>query len=196
MKIFVICSVRIATPEYRKMLEDYVFVLEKDGHIVHLPHRDTNQEATEFDINNRNMQAIKESDEVHIFYSSESLGTHFDMGVAFALNKKIKVIQSEKYGDEKSYARMLRTWENCYEKINNINIDTDNFTDFAKDEHVSNLKRLGESNYKSMVGQTVYYVKKSYGEHKIINWCPIKSEFLLSLDGDKFYSNPFRIFKK
>jgi len=195
MKIFIISSVRYATTEYRKMLEDYVSLLEKDGHIIYLPHRDTNQDAPEYDINNRNMQAIKNCDEVHIFYSSKSLGTHFDMGVAFALNKKIKVIQSEKYGNEKSYARLLDTWENCYDKTNNINVDTNNFTDFTKDEHISNLKRLGESKYSSMVGQTVYYVKKSYGEHKIIDWCPIKSEFLLSLDGTKFWSNPFRIFK-
>jgi len=178
------------------MLEEYVSILEKDGHIVHLPHRDTNQDASEYDINTRNMQAIKESDEVHIFYSSISLGTHFDMGVAFALNKKIRVIQSEEYGDEKSYARMLETWEKSYDKINNIKLDVDDFYDFTEDEHITNLKRLGESNYSSMVGQLVYYSKKSYGDHKIIDWCPIKREFLLSLDNDKFWSNPFRIFKK
>jgi hypothetical protein len=34
------------------------------------------------------------------------------MGAAFALNKRIKVIESEKYGEGKSFARMLDEWQN------------------------------------------------------------------------------------
>jgi UDP-N-acetylglucosamine 2-epimerase len=81
-----------ATEEYKKQLEDYVSKLEIEGHKVHLPHRDTNQQGSGIDICKQNRKAIELSDEVHLFYSAESQGTHFDMGVAFALRKTIKVI--------------------------------------------------------------------------------------------------------
>lgn len=110
-RVFIICTVRGATPEYQKELEDYVESLESQGIKVHLPHRDTNQKATGIEICNQNAHAIKASDEVHIFYNPESQGTHFDMGVAFSLGKKIVVVKSIEYGPGKSYARMLHEWE-------------------------------------------------------------------------------------
>lgn len=112
MKIFVICSVRGMDEEYRKKLEDHVTALEQEGHTVHLPHRDTNQEASGLEICSQNLNAIEEADEIHIFYSSKSQGTHFDMGCAFALGKCIKVIENETYDPAvKSFARMLNEWQ-------------------------------------------------------------------------------------
>ena len=111
MKIFIICSVRGADDDYRKKLEEYVEQLEDNGHEVHLPHRDTDQNARGYDICRTNAKAIKNADEVHIFYNPESQGTHFDMGVAFALKKTITVIENVKYEKGKSYARMLTEWE-------------------------------------------------------------------------------------
>lgn len=110
MNIFVICSVRGASDVYRKKLEDYAEKLESEGHKVHLPHRDTDQTARGFDICTENMEAIKNSDEVHIFYLLTSQGTHFDMGVAFALGKKIRVLEAEIVELGKSYPRMLMEW--------------------------------------------------------------------------------------
>ena len=110
-KIFIICTVRGATPEYQKELEDYVDLLEAKGIKVHLPHRDTNQNDTGYNICNQNANAISMADEVHIFYNPDSQGTHFDMGVAFSLNKKIVVVKSVKYGPGKSYPRMLDEWQ-------------------------------------------------------------------------------------
>ena len=109
-KVFIICTVRGADEEYVKKLEDYVANLEAQGVKVHLPHRDTNQEATGLEICTQNMQAIAKSNEVHIFYNSKSQGTHFDMGVAFAMGKRIVVVETEKYGPGKSYPRMLDEW--------------------------------------------------------------------------------------
>ena len=111
MKIFIICSVRDAVQEYRDRLESYTKILEDKGDKVHLPHRDTDQEATGLAICEQNAEAIREADEVHIFFNSSSKGSHFDMGVAFALNKTIRVIQSEPYVPGKSFARMLKEWE-------------------------------------------------------------------------------------
>lgn len=119
MKVFIICSVRGASEEYRIKLENYVSKLEADGIEVHLPHRDTNQIARGYDICKQNAKAIKEADEVHIFYSKDSQGTHFDMGVSFALDKKIVVVENDIYGEGKSYPRMLDEWqnENNFQKI-------------------------------------------------------------------------------
>jgi len=111
MKIFIICTVRGASEEYKKKLEDYVSDLESKGHILHLPHRDTNQNLNGIDICKINATAILNADEVHIFYNSTSQGTHFDMGVAFALGKKIKVIENGEITMGKSYPRMLVEWE-------------------------------------------------------------------------------------
>lgn len=109
-KIFVICSVRGTSDEYKRKLEEYVQNLESNDCVVHLPHRDTNQNARGIDICTQNANAIREADEVHIFYNGTSQGTHFDMGVAFALKKKLVVVENEKYGEGKSYPRMIDEW--------------------------------------------------------------------------------------
>lgn len=111
MNVFIISSVRNASLEYVKMLDDYVVSLEAKGKNVYLPHRDTDQRDTGLNICKKNREAIRKSDEIHIFYSSGSQGTHFDMGMAFAMNKKIVVIENEKYGEGKSYPRMLDEWQ-------------------------------------------------------------------------------------
>lgn len=111
MNVFIISSVRNATEEYRDKLNNYVLSLEQNGHMVHLPHRDTDQNNTGLNICKENRGAILKADEVHIFYSSSSQGTHFDMGMAFALKKKIIVVENEQYGEGKSYPRMLNEWQ-------------------------------------------------------------------------------------
>ena len=111
MKIFIICSVRQATIEYSKKLYSYAHKLEQAGHQVHLPPRDTNQHALGINICRQNKQAIKEADEIHVFYSSQSQGTHFDLGMAFGLEKWIKIFQNETYGIGKSFPHMLVEWE-------------------------------------------------------------------------------------
>ena len=74
-----------------------------------------------------------------------------------------------------------------------MNIETTNFENFTADEYRDNLLRLGAVSHSSLVGKTVYYVKSQYGEHKVVKWDENKAEFLLDLDGQKFWSNPFRI---
>lgn len=106
-KIYICCTVRGATEEYKKKLEDYVTKLEQQTHIVHLPHRDTNQNATGIEICIENMNAIKTADEIHVFYNSKSQGSHFDLGMAFVLEKKIIVVENEIYGEGKSFPRMI-----------------------------------------------------------------------------------------
>jgi len=111
MNIFIICTVRDASTEYRRKLEKYAEDLENAGHSVHLPHRDTNQNASGLNICQENKNAIIKADEVHIFYNLSSQGTHFDMGMAFMAGKKIKIIENVQYEEGKSYPRMLTEWE-------------------------------------------------------------------------------------
>lgn len=113
-KVFVICTVRGASDEYKQKLEDYVKKLESEGCKVHLPHRDTDQNASGYDICNQNARAIASSHEVHIFYNPDSQGTHFDMGVAFAYGRKIVVVENVEYGPGKSYPRMLDEWASIF----------------------------------------------------------------------------------
>ena len=111
MKIFIICSVRDATQKYRDELEAYTSKLERDGITVHLPHRDTDQTVTGIGICTQNKNAIMDSDEVHIFYNRSSQGTHFDMGMAFVLKKKIVLVSTAQRTAEKSFQNTLVDWE-------------------------------------------------------------------------------------
>lgn len=68
-----------------------------------------------------------------------------------------------------------------------------NFKDFSLNEYKENLKRLGVNSHFELIGRKCYYVKQSYGIHEILNFNPGIGEFLLCLDGDRFYTLPFRI---
>ncbi|HSW64026.1 MAG TPA: nucleoside 2-deoxyribosyltransferase [Dissulfurispiraceae bacterium] len=110
MNIFIISTVRNADVDYRLSIERYVNNLECEGHVVYLPHRDTDQNSNGLNICKSNKAALSQADEVHIFYRSTSQGTHFDMGMAFALDKKIVIVENEQYGQGKSFPRMLEEW--------------------------------------------------------------------------------------
>lgn len=74
-----------------------------------------------------------------------------------------------------------------------MKLDVNQFENSTRDEYLSNLKRLKCDSHESIVGSWVYYSKKVYGKHKIIKWDPNRAEFLLDLEGQKFWSNPFII---
>ncbi|MBW3544056.1 MAG: nucleoside 2-deoxyribosyltransferase [Bacteroidetes bacterium] len=107
-------------------MEEYVARLEQEGHQVHLPHRDTDQSGRGYQINLANMEAIKKADEVHIFYSPLSQGTHFDMGVSFALGKKIRIVESVPIPEGKSYQGLLAEWYASQNHMQESSIPADN----------------------------------------------------------------------
>lgn len=143
MNIFIICSVRGMDNKYRKKLENYAATLEKDGHKVHLPHRDTNQNTKGYYICHENARAIRNSHEVHIFYSPNSLGTHFDMGVAFAMNKKIVIVESIKFDENKSFPRMLTEWVDHYQDDPSIQ----DMADLVEDINFKLYEIFGDDSY-------------------------------------------------
>ena len=95
-KVFIICPVRGMNEKERSHLETYVTALEKDGHVVHYPPRDTDQgDPVGLDICSQNKRALLEADEVHVYWNASSEGSKFDMGMAFAADKPIHIINKE-----------------------------------------------------------------------------------------------------
>ena len=109
-RIYVICPVRHITEEQKIEIDNYVKKIEKQGYKVHYPPRDVIQEdATGWNICEAHRNAILKCDEVHIFWDTTSIGSHFDLGMAFVLRKKLKLIKSyHKDKKEKSYLKVIK----------------------------------------------------------------------------------------
>jgi hypothetical protein len=110
MKIYLICPVRNAAPEVTKQMEAYVAGLEGQGHQVHFPPRDVNQgDPDGFEICRSHLAAMKECDEVHVYWDPNSKGSHFDLGMAFALGKLVDLAyQFEPDIPGKSYVKVMK----------------------------------------------------------------------------------------
>jgi len=92
-KVFLICPVKDVTPEQRTFLDNYVAELESNGYKVHYPHRDTDQsDPIGLEICTTNMNAIKNADEVHIYWTNKTRGGVFDFGMAFMAGKPLKLV--------------------------------------------------------------------------------------------------------
>jgi len=110
MKIYLICPVRLSTPETAGVGKEYVQLAESEGHSVFYPLRNVEQaEWPIWDIVDAEIEAIRTCDEVHIIWDATSRGSHFDLGAAMALGKPIKLIHSFlPDGPEKSYEKVIR----------------------------------------------------------------------------------------
>ena len=113
MKIYIICPVRNITAEQKKEIDDYVANLEAEGHIVHYPPRDVNQnDETGWNICAQHRAVMKTCDRIDIFWDKTSTGSHFDLGMAFMMEQMpIKLVK--KYQDDtagKSYVKMMKMW--------------------------------------------------------------------------------------
>jgi len=114
MYIYIICPVRHATEVWQQATLTYASELEKQGHNVYLPFRDANQkDNTGKKICEAHAMAVFNCDEIHIAYDGESEGWLFDLGMAFVLNKTIKIIEhlfpTKTKG--KSYPNMVYQWQ-------------------------------------------------------------------------------------
>lgn len=133
-KIYVVCSVRNADPKEVEQVEAYVKKLEEEGHEVHYPPRDVDQECeTGVSIVEAHRKAMLASSEVHVFWNVESSGSHFDIGMAVALGKKIIGVNAvHEDGEGKSYWKVIKHYEeeaseerplSIVEIINKVGID-------------------------------------------------------------------------
>lgn len=112
MKIYLICPVRNATPEILNDMFDYVTILRKNGYEVHYPPEDAPQHDPVGNlICETHLSAMKNCDQVHVYWDVDSKGSHFDLGMAYALGKTIIPIATIKSdGPEKSYWKVMKYW--------------------------------------------------------------------------------------
>ena len=96
-KIFLICPVRNATENQKKYIEDFVTEKYVDGYKIHAPHLHTRQNDLfgGYAICKQNAEAVATSSEVDIYYDQSSTGSVFDLGVAYALNKPLRILNQE-----------------------------------------------------------------------------------------------------
>ena len=119
MYIYLICPVRNQTAEQGIDIEEWVATQEKYGTTVFYPKRDAPQDSeTGFELVESELKAIQECDEVHVFWDVNSKGSHFDLGMAYALNKIIRFNHLfEEDGPEKSYVKVIdekmKTYQKC-----------------------------------------------------------------------------------
>ena len=116
-KIFLICPVRDADLKTKAILETYVRRVKRLGHKIYYPAWDTNQkDHIGLRICTDNREAIRSSDEIHLFFDPTSKGSLFDMGMAFQLEKPIRLINRCKFQftEEKSFQSMFMTLHDKY----------------------------------------------------------------------------------
>lgn len=111
-KVFLISPVRQITDEEKQAIAEYVQKLEADGYVVHWPIRDTKQDdPVGLRICKDNREAIISADEIHLWYSQTSSGSIFDLGMAFALEKKLVLATPIQTTDGvKGFNNMVNAW--------------------------------------------------------------------------------------
>lgn len=109
MKTFLIGPVRGYEGDH---LEKYVRWLEKNDFEVYWPATDTNQvDDTGYRICQDNLDAMIDCDVVHFVWDGKSQGSLFDLGMAFALGKPLRVIKVPEETEGKSFQNMAKEWE-------------------------------------------------------------------------------------
>jgi hypothetical protein len=112
--VFLICPVRNASEKQKKEMTEYIIKLKLEGKKVYYPGTDTNQvDLIGYRICNDNRKAIEESKEVHIYFDVNSAGSLFDLGMAFALKKKLYIVNKGEYviTNTRSFANITMEWD-------------------------------------------------------------------------------------
>lgn len=110
MKIYILCPVRNVTDEQQAAIDSHAAALKAAGHEVHNPRYAVDQNCpTGYSICMGHLEAIREADEVHIFWDAQSYGSHTDLGSAMALDKRLKLIRAFSVdGPSKSYLKVIQ----------------------------------------------------------------------------------------
>ena len=97
MNVYIICAVRNADADRLKSIRDYTQQLRRAGHRGHFPPDDAPQDdPTGAAICATHLTAMHDADEVHVFWDAQSFGSHFDLGMAYALDKRIVAVSCER----------------------------------------------------------------------------------------------------
>lgn len=109
-RIYLICPVRNISDEYRKMIETHVEQLEQCGNEVYYPARDTKQNARSRKICEQNALAIRRADQVYIIWDGNSQGCLFDLGIAYAEYKPVKILNIPDKTKHKSFQNFIYSY--------------------------------------------------------------------------------------
>jgi len=96
----------IGSTGYRGMMEETLKEELKKGNICRMAFFD-DTDLSEYELIEKNKEMISEADVVYVFWDGRSVGTVFDLGMCFALNKKIVI----KYLNSKSFVNFLKQYE-------------------------------------------------------------------------------------
>ena len=93
-------------------MRTYAAQLRHQGHEVHYPPDDAPQDdPTGEAICRTHRDAMDLAHEVHVFWDVQSKGSHFDLGMAYALRKRIVPVECiHPDGPEKSYWKVMQAW--------------------------------------------------------------------------------------
>ena len=95
-RIFLISSVRNASSDEIAKVTKYIDSLKSRGFKVYYPYIHTFQEdPSVLNIMTTNKFIIKHSDNIHIYYNVESMGSVMDLGMTFANEKKLVLANPE-----------------------------------------------------------------------------------------------------
>lgn len=113
-KLFLICPVRSATEEQKKEIENFVAEKESEGLIIHAPHLHTVQHDLlgGYTICMQNANAVAASSEIDLYYDQKSAGSVFDLGVAYYLEKPLRLLNSDaiEFDDDDFGDYVIKNW--------------------------------------------------------------------------------------
>lgn len=82
----------IGSTSYQHRMQRHKLELEANGHTVSLPAFDDFDGMNELQICGYNRDKIQWADEIHVIWDQRSIGTIFDLGMAFALQKPVRIV--------------------------------------------------------------------------------------------------------
>lgn len=109
MKIFIIGST-----QYKQKMIDLSDKLVSEGHEAKTPAFDDHPEFDELEMCEYNRAMIVWADEIRMIWDRRSLGTIFDFGMVFALNKPFKI----EYLEPKTFENVMKLYQSKKEKEN------------------------------------------------------------------------------
>src|SRR5271157_1797954 len=91
-------------------MKEHKALLEKDGHEVRMPVFDDPHYKNEYETCDQNRINILWADLIHIIWDARSIGTVFDVGMCFALQKPIKTI----FINDKVFVNFVHQYEEIF----------------------------------------------------------------------------------
>lgn len=102
----------IGSTQYKRNMKDFAECLEFEGHEVRIPAFNDHPEFNELEICMHNKSIIEWADEVRMIWDRRSVGTIFDFGMVFALNKPFKI----EYLEPKTLENVMKAYQQKKEK--------------------------------------------------------------------------------